>query len=45
MQTARDDAALILETDPGLESERGLALRVLLYLWERDAAVAYARSG
>jgi len=45
MQTARDDAALILENDPGLASDRGTALRVLLYLFERDAAVAYARSG
>ena len=45
MQTARDDAALILDRDPGLESPRGQALRVLLYLFERDAAVAYARSG
>jgi ATP-dependent DNA helicase RecG len=42
MQMARDDAALILDRDPGLASERGAALRVLLYLFERDAAVAYA---
>jgi ATP-dependent DNA helicase RecG len=45
MQTARDDAALILEKDPGLAGPRGEALRVLLYLFERDAAVGYARSG
>jgi ATP-dependent DNA helicase RecG len=45
METARDDAALILEKDGGLTSARGEALRVLLYLFERDAAVAYARSG
>ncbi|MGE5538702.1 MAG: ATP-dependent DNA helicase RecG [Gemmatimonas sp.] len=42
---ARDDAALILERDPGLASERGAALRNLLYLFERDAAIAYARAG
>ena len=42
---ARDDARLILERDPELESERGAALRVLLYLFERDAAVKYLRSG
>lgn len=45
MQAARDDAALILDRDPGLSGPRGEALRVLLYLFERDAAVGYARSG
>lgn len=42
---ARDDARLALERDPHLESERGRALRVLLYLFERDAAVKTLRSG
>jgi ATP-dependent DNA helicase RecG len=42
---ARDDARLILGTDPDLERPRGAALRVLLYLFERDAAVKYLRSG
>ena len=42
---ARDDAKLILNKDPNLESERGKALRTLLYLFERDAAVRYLRSG
>jgi ATP-dependent DNA helicase RecG len=45
LATARDDAALIMARDPGLKSPRGEALRVLLYLFERDAAVAYARAG
>jgi ATP-dependent DNA helicase RecG len=45
MEIARDDAALILEMDSGLATPRGEALRVLLYLFERDAAVGYARSG
>lgn len=45
LAAARDDAALILNKDPNLESERGQALRVLLYLFERDAAVKYLRSG
>lgn len=45
LATARDDARLILERDLELESERGQALRVLLYLFERDAAVRYLRSG
>ena len=45
MQMARDDASLILSKNPGLAGARGDALRVLLYLFERDAAVGYARSG
>ena len=45
LAAARDDAALILSRDPELESDRGQALRVLLYLFERDAAVGYLRSG
>ncbi|HEY5207861.1 MAG TPA: ATP-dependent DNA helicase RecG [Stellaceae bacterium] len=42
---ARDDARLALERDPELKSERGLALRILLYLFERDQAAGYLRSG
>ena len=38
---ARDDARLILEKDPELKSRRGAALRILLYLFERDAAIRY----
>ncbi|MDP7549126.1 MAG: helicase-related protein, partial [Alphaproteobacteria bacterium] len=45
MEVARDDARLILDRDPHLESERGQALRALLYLFERDAAVKLLRSG
>ena len=45
LATARDDARLIFERDPQLESPRGEALRVLLYLFERDAAVRFLRSG
>jgi ATP-dependent DNA helicase RecG len=45
LATARDDARLIIETDPELGGARGAALRVLLYLFERDAAVKYLRSG
>ncbi len=45
LATARDDARLILERDPELAGDRGGALRVLLYLFERDAAVKYLRSG
>ena len=42
---ARDDSRLILDRDPKLESPRGKALRNLLYLFERDAAVRYLSSG
>jgi ATP-dependent DNA helicase RecG len=42
---ARADARLFLEQDPTLTSPRGESLRVLLYLFERDAAVRYLRSG
>ncbi|RFB80947.1 ATP-dependent DNA helicase RecG [Methylovirgula sp. 4M-Z18] len=42
---ARDDAKLILAQDPDLQSPRGEALRVLLYLFERDEAVRLLRAG
>jgi ATP-dependent DNA helicase RecG len=42
---AHDDARLVLDRDPQLESERGQALRVLLYLFRRDEAVQYLRAG
>jgi len=45
LQVARDDARLVLERDPDLAHARGQALRVLLYLFERDAVVKYARAG
>ena len=45
LDAARDDARLILERDPDLTTSRGEALRELLYLFERDAAVATLRSG
>ena len=44
LAAARDDARLIVERDPTLASERGAALRTLLYLFERDSAVRYARA-
>lgn len=42
---ARDDVKLQLDRDPELSSARGEALRVLLYLFERDAAVKFLRAG
>jgi ATP-dependent DNA helicase RecG len=45
LAAARDDARMIVEQDPFLKSARGEALRVLLYLFERDEAVRYLRTG
>jgi ATP-dependent DNA helicase RecG len=45
LAAARDDARLIVERDPHLTTERGEALRVLLYLFERDAAVRLLTAG
>ncbi|MGQ0660121.1 ATP-dependent DNA helicase RecG [Sphingosinicella sp.] len=42
---AADDARLLIDRDGGLESERGQAARLLLYLMERDAAVGLLRGG
>lgn len=45
LAAAYDDARMILSRDPELESPRGQALRVLLYLFERDEAIRNLRSG
>ncbi|MBD8890737.1 ATP-dependent DNA helicase RecG [Roseibium litorale] len=45
MEVARDDARLILETDPDLKTPRGDALRSLLYLFSRDEAIRLLRAG
>ncbi|MEN3976675.1 ATP-dependent DNA helicase RecG [Emcibacter sp. SYSU 3D8] len=45
LRLAREDATAILKDDPALNSRRGEALRVLLYLFERDAAIRYLTSG
>ncbi len=42
---ATDDARLLVERDGGLDGARGQAARTLLYLFERDSAVALLRSG
>ena len=44
LAAARDDATLILNRDPDLKSERGEALRTLLYLFECDEAVRLFRA-
>jgi len=45
LAAAREDALLILGRDPDLTTPRGRALRILLYLFGRDHAVRYIRSG
>ncbi len=45
LETARDDARLILARDPDLASERGLALRVLLHLFDQDQGVRLIKAG
>ena len=45
LSVARTEAQTILDADPELIGPRGEALRTLLYLFERDAAVRTLRSG
>lgn len=45
LPAADADARLLIERDGGLRGPRGLAARDLLYLFEKDAAVATLRSG
>ncbi|MES2174063.1 MAG: ATP-dependent DNA helicase RecG [Pseudomonadota bacterium] len=45
VDSARDDAHLLIERDGGLDSVRGQAARVCLYLFEKDAAVGLLRGG
>ncbi len=45
IEAARKDAALVLSRDPDLGSERGQALRHLLYLFEREQALRLLTSG
>ncbi len=44
LEAARDDAKLILSSDPHLASPRGQALRTLLYIFECDEAVRLFRA-
>jgi ATP-dependent DNA helicase RecG len=45
LAAARDDARMIVGSDPELKSPRGEALSVLLYLFGRDEAVRLLRAG
>ncbi len=45
LETAHQDARIIIEKDPGLKTERGQALQVLLYLFEQDWGIELMRAG
>ncbi|MGD9479112.1 ATP-dependent DNA helicase RecG [Shinella sp. G-2] len=45
LEIARKDAVYVLERDPDLTSERGEAIRTLLYLHRRDEAIRFLRAG
>ncbi len=45
LETATQDARLLVQMDPGLASARGLAARNLLYLFEQDYGIAMMRAG
>ncbi len=45
LAAARDDATMIIAKDPKLETERGSALRILLYLFERNEAIKLLHAG
>lgn len=45
LEIARSDARNVLESDPGLATPRGAALRILLYLMRRDEAIRFLRAG
>src|SRR5215212_5511925 len=45
LAAARDDARLVVDRDPDLAGERGHALRLLLHLFESEAAVKLLSAG
>jgi ATP-dependent DNA helicase RecG len=45
LAAARDDAQAMLQQDPALRSNRGEALKILLYLFERDEAIRLLAAG
>ena len=45
LETATQDARLLVQKDPGLTSPRGQAARILLYLFEQDYGIAMMRAG
>ena len=45
LEIARDDARLLLDSDPNLMTERGLAVRELLYLMDLQRSLQYIKVG
>ena len=45
LETAVQDARLLVQTDPTLSSPRGQAARTLLYLFEQDYGIALMKAG
>lgn len=45
LELARKQTARIMEDNPGLTGDTGEALRILLYLFDRDAAVRFLSAG
>jgi ATP-dependent DNA helicase RecG len=45
MAQARDDARLLVATDPGLTTARGEAVRTLLWLMQADEAIRMLKTG
>ncbi|MEP1230218.1 MAG: ATP-dependent DNA helicase RecG [Litorimonas sp.] len=45
LETATQDARLLVQNDPSLSSPRGRAARQLLYLFEQDYGIALMRAG
>ncbi|MFZ1814317.1 MAG: ATP-dependent DNA helicase RecG [Rhizobiaceae bacterium] len=45
LEIARDEARLVIATNPDLSGERGEALRILLYLFGQDQAIRLVRAG
>jgi len=45
LEISRKDAHYLLDKDPELDSPRGRAIRVLLYLFRRDEAIRFLKAG
>ena len=45
LATAAQDAKTILAIDPNLKSERGMALRTLLYLFQKETEILTLKAG
>lgn len=45
LKTARDDASVLIRRDPDLTSPRGMALRNLLHLFEKEEAIRLISAG